>query len=49
MLWEDYCNGDTSALDRLVSYNTADIVNLKPLMEMGFRLMALKCLPHIYA
>jgi uncharacterized protein YprB with RNaseH-like and TPR domain len=36
-LWKAYQWGDESALERLVEYNTADIVNLKPLMEMGYK------------
>jgi uncharacterized protein YprB with RNaseH-like and TPR domain len=32
-LWRAYDRGDQRALDRLIQYNTADIVNLKPLME----------------
>lgn len=36
-LWAEYRNGDRSALDRLIRYNTADIVNLEPLMETGYR------------
>jgi uncharacterized protein YprB with RNaseH-like and TPR domain len=36
-LWKAYQGGDDSALERLVEYNTADIVNLKPLMEMGYK------------
>ena len=35
-LWQAYQWGDESALDLLVQYNTADIVNLKPLMETGY-------------
>jgi len=39
-LWAQYSQrGDTSALERLIRYNTADIVNLEPLMEMGVRAM----------
>jgi uncharacterized protein YprB with RNaseH-like and TPR domain len=38
-LWRAYQWGDASALDLLVQYNTADIVNLKPLMEMGYEQM----------
>lgn len=38
-LWKAYQWGDKAALDTLVEYNTADIVNLKPLMEMGYREM----------
>jgi len=36
-LWAAYRNGDRAALDRLIRYNTADIVNLEPLMETGYR------------
>ena len=36
-LWAEYRSGDRSALDRLIRYNTADIVNLEPLMETGYR------------
>jgi uncharacterized protein YprB with RNaseH-like and TPR domain len=39
MLWKAYQWGDKAALDTLIEYNTADIVNLKPLMEMGYREM----------
>ena len=39
MLWKAYQWGDKAALDTLIRYNTADIVNLKPLMEMGYREM----------
>ena len=47
-LWRAYEWGDSSALDRLIQYNTADIVNLEPLMEMGYhkmkeRLLCLMC------
>lgn len=49
LLWQAHCNGDGSALDRLVRYNTADIVNLRPLMEMAFQRMAALCLPDLYA
>jgi uncharacterized protein YprB with RNaseH-like and TPR domain len=39
-LWAQYREkGDTWALDRLIRYNTADIVNLEPLMEMGVHTM----------
>jgi len=37
MLWQAYSWGDHSALERLIQYNTADIVNLKPLMEKGYQ------------
>ncbi|MCP4667309.1 MAG: exonuclease [Deltaproteobacteria bacterium] len=35
-LWRAYTWGDNAALARLIQYNTADIVNLKPLMERGY-------------
>jgi uncharacterized protein YprB with RNaseH-like and TPR domain len=38
-LWRTYQQGDQSALERLIQYNTADIVHLKPLMETGFEKM----------
>lgn len=38
-LWAEYRQGYDSALDRLIQYNTADIMNLKPLMETGYRRM----------
>ncbi len=38
-LWAEHLNGDTGALERLIQYNTADIVHLEPLMEMGYREM----------
>ena len=36
LLWKAYQWGDTAALDRLIKYNTADIVNLKTIMESGY-------------
>jgi uncharacterized protein YprB with RNaseH-like and TPR domain len=38
-LWKAYEDGDRSALKSLIEYNTADIVHLKPLMEMGYNEM----------
>lgn len=38
-LWKAYSWGDQDALDLLIKYNTADIVNLKPLMEYGYGMM----------
>ncbi len=38
-LWQAYQWGDDTALDLLIRYNTADIVNLKPLMEKGHDMM----------
>jgi uncharacterized protein YprB with RNaseH-like and TPR domain len=39
LLWKNYQWGDESALERLILYNTMDIVQLKPLMELGAREM----------
>jgi uncharacterized protein YprB with RNaseH-like and TPR domain len=39
LLWRAYQGGDRSALGRLIQYNTADIVHLKPLMERGYEEM----------
>jgi len=39
MLWNAYEWGDKNALDRLIQYNRADIVNLDPLMELAFEAM----------
>jgi uncharacterized protein YprB with RNaseH-like and TPR domain len=44
LLWKAYQWGDTDALDRLIQYNTADIVNLKPLMDIGYKEMKTKLL-----
>jgi hypothetical protein len=38
-LWRDYQWGDKTAIETLIQYNSADIVNLKPLMEFGFEKM----------
>ena len=43
-LWYAYQSGDKRALRTLIEYNNADIVNLQPLMEMGFREMKEKTL-----
>jgi uncharacterized protein len=37
LLWREYQWGDESALERLILYNTMDIVLLKPLMELSAR------------
>lgn len=39
LLWNAYQCGDESALERLILYNTADIVDLEPLMERGYQEM----------
>jgi hypothetical protein len=44
-LWRDYLDGDASALERLVRYNRADIVNLEPLAAKGFHEMKRRVLP----
>jgi uncharacterized protein YprB with RNaseH-like and TPR domain len=43
-LWEAYEWGDTAALDRLIQYNSADIMNLEPLMDMAYREMKARLL-----
>jgi len=43
-LWQAYRWGDNGALDTLTRYNRADIVNLKPLMEIGYREMRARLL-----
>jgi uncharacterized protein len=44
-LWQAHLRGSDSALDRLIRYNSADIVNLEPLMKQGFEEMRRKVLP----
>jgi uncharacterized protein YprB with RNaseH-like and TPR domain len=39
LLWREYQWGDQEALERLIQYNTADIVNLEPLMEWSYEAM----------
>jgi uncharacterized protein YprB with RNaseH-like and TPR domain len=46
-LWNEYQWGDKKALKSLVEYNSADIMNLKPLMEMGYREMKKKLLKQV--
>ena len=36
VLWAKYLRGDKAAFDRLVEYNTADVVHLKALMEICY-------------
>lgn len=36
VLWSQYQRGDTAALDRLISYNTEDVVHLKAIMEIAY-------------
>jgi hypothetical protein len=45
LLWKDFQWGDEEALERLILYNTMDIVQLKPLLEMGFQQMKQRLLP----
>jgi uncharacterized protein YprB with RNaseH-like and TPR domain len=50
LLWKAHQWGDREALGRLLRYNGADIVNLKPLMEMCYRKMkarSLRGIPHL--
>jgi uncharacterized protein YprB with RNaseH-like and TPR domain len=44
-LWKAHQWGDPLALDLLIKYNTADIVNLEPLMQAGFQKMKSRLLP----
>jgi uncharacterized protein YprB with RNaseH-like and TPR domain len=37
MLWKAYQWGDEPSLERLIRYNTLDIIKLEPLMEICFR------------
>jgi uncharacterized protein YprB with RNaseH-like and TPR domain len=39
LMWNAYQCGDESALERLILYNTADIVYFEPLMERGYQEM----------
>ncbi len=41
-LWQAWQQGDEKALETLIQYNRADIVNLAPLMEMGYTEMRKK-------
>jgi len=45
LLWNAYTWGDQGALDRLIQYNTADIVHLKPLMKKGYEETKARLLP----
>jgi len=45
LLWQAHQWGEKGALDRLIEYNRADIVNLKPLMEFAFKKMKQSVLP----
>ena len=38
-LWKAYQWGDQNSLNRLIQYNTADILNLEPLMQRGYQEM----------
>ncbi len=42
-LWMDYVNGDDTALELLVKYNTADVVNLEPLAEYAYEQLWTQC------
>lgn len=44
-LWRAYQWGDHGALDLLIRYNTADIVNLRPLMEASYEGLKERLLP----
>ena len=38
-LWHRYQRGDKKALQTLISYNNADIMNLEPLMALAYERM----------
>ncbi|HZE21251.1 MAG TPA: ribonuclease H-like domain-containing protein, partial [Desulfobaccales bacterium] len=38
LLWERYQRGDRGALERLLTYNREDVVNLETLMEAAFQM-----------
>lgn len=38
LLWQGYRRGDQGALDRLLAYNRADVVNLETLLNLGYAL-----------
>jgi uncharacterized protein YprB with RNaseH-like and TPR domain/predicted nuclease with RNAse H fold len=40
VLWSRYLRGDRTALDKLVAYNTEDVVHLKAIMEMAYDRLA---------
>jgi uncharacterized protein YprB with RNaseH-like and TPR domain/predicted nuclease with RNAse H fold len=40
VLWSRYLRGDRSALDRLVAYNSEDVIHLKAIMEMSYDQLA---------
>lgn len=44
-LWKAYEKGNKKALSRLISYNSADVKNLKPLMELAFEKLCEKTFP----
>jgi uncharacterized protein len=44
-LWNAFMWGDRDALDRLIQYNTADIINLQPLMEAAYNMMKKSLIP----
>jgi len=38
LLWARYRHGDPTALQRLIAYNRADVVNLEVLLKRGYEL-----------
>jgi uncharacterized protein YprB with RNaseH-like and TPR domain/predicted nuclease with RNAse H fold len=40
VLWSRYLRGDRTALDKLVAYNTEDVVHLKAIMELAYDKLA---------
>jgi hypothetical protein len=48
ILWNRYIRGDANALKLLIEYNVADVINLKTLMEEGYRMMQDKLISEFY-
>jgi uncharacterized protein len=44
-LWNAFNWGDQDALDLLLQYNAADVINLQPLMESGYNMMKKSLMP----
>ncbi len=49
VLWSKHLRGDRSALERLIAYNTEDVVHLKALMEMCYDQLAINLGAHSWS
>jgi uncharacterized protein len=45
LLWQAYQRGNSAALDRLIAYNTMDVVHLQALMELAARELKKRLFP----